>query len=134
MTENATPNNPSADFAPEIRRARCSKLTIYDVTESELETLAQGSPDSIILNFSIFLFTVFISFLVALITSPPKSDRVFIVFLIFTIIGALGGVILLLIWLKSRKSVSKTIKTIKDRLPPEGVQEKENIQIDPSNE
>ena len=45
------------EFQPEIRRARFDRLTIYEVSESELEVLARGSPDSIYLNFAVF-FTV----------------------------------------------------------------------------
>jgi hypothetical protein len=112
----------SSNLPPvEIRRGSYKELTLYDVEESELELLAQGSPDSLYLNFSIFLLSAAVSFLTSLLTTVV-SDRVFTVFVVITALGFIIGVLLLIIWVKKRRSISALVQKIRDRLPSEGVQ------------
>jgi len=115
----------NSNLTPKIKRICIGQLTIYEVSESELKTLEEGSPNSIYLNFSIFLLSVAISFLIALLTTTIKSQYVFIVFVLVTIIGFLFGIFLIIIWFKNHKSISNIINTIKNRKYPEGIQEKE---------
>jgi hypothetical protein len=114
-----------------VRRGAYARLTIYEVEENELELLAQGSPDSLYLNFAIFLLSIAVSFLIALLTLPANqatgvsgtgSSNRFIVLVVITTIGFIVGLLLLLIWLKKRRSISDIVQRIKDRLPPEGIQ------------
>src|SRR5712692_2921476 len=105
-----------------IRRGSFGELTIHEVADYELESLAHGSPDSLYLNFAIFLLSMSVSFFVALLTAV-LSSHVFTVFVVITTIGFLMGVFLLIIWLKKRRSVSDLVKEIRSRLPAEGVQE-----------
>lgn len=105
-----------------IRRGSFGELTIHEVADYELESLAHGSPDSLYLNFAIFLLSMSVSFVVALLTAV-LSSRVFTVFVVITTIGFLMGVFLLIIWLKKRSSVSDLVEEIRRRLPAEGVQE-----------
>ena len=107
-------------FLPEIRRARFDSLTIYEVSESELDILEKGSPDSIYLNFAIFLLSVAISLTTALFTTTTTSNAAFIVFVVLTTIGYLGGVFLVILWRRNHTSVSDCAATIRKRLPPAG--------------
>ena len=115
------PNDDPAPLVPAIRRARLDKLSIFEVSESELETLERGSPDSLFLNLAIFVLSVAISFSTALGTTTITSDRVFNVFVIVTVIGYIAGVTFGLLWWRSHKSVKSVAKKIRNRLPPEGV-------------
>lgn len=105
-----------------IRRSSFGELTIHEAADYELESLAHGSPDSLYLNFAIFLLSMSVSFFVALLTAV-LSSRVFTVFVVITTIAFLMGVFLLIIWLKKRSSVSDLVEEIRSRLPAEGVQE-----------
>src|SRR2546426_12433201 len=108
----------SASLPPvEVRRGAFAQLTIYEVAEYELEILEHGSPDSIYLNFAIFLLSIAVSFLVSLVTADV-STRVFIVFVSITVIGLLLGIFLLILWFRTRKSVSILVIKIRNRLPP----------------
>jgi hypothetical protein len=107
---------------PEIRRVRINTLTIYEISESELDTLARGSPDSVFLTFAVFLLSVAISFSIVLATIPIKSDRGFQVCVIVTFLGYLGGLILLAVWWRNHQSTNSIIKSIRDRFLPEGEQ------------
>lgn len=114
--------NSGSQHIPEIRRGIYAQLTIYEVEESELDTLAQGSPDSFYLTFSIFLLSVATSFLISLLTTNV-SGNTFTVFVLITIIGFVVGAFLFVMWRKKRKSVPELIEKIKKRLPPEGIAE-----------
>ena len=114
-------NDDSAPLVPAIHRARLDKLSIFEVSESELETLERGSPDSLFLNLAIFVFSVAISFSIALSTTTITSDRVYNVFVIVTVIGYIAGITFGLLWWRSYKSVKSVVKQIRNRLPPEGV-------------
>jgi len=129
MADSKSQEKKPSEFVPEIKRGRVARLTIYEISESELETLAQGSPNPIYLNFAIFLLSVSVSFLIALLTITIASNRTFIVFVAITVGGAIGGVFLLLLWFKTRRSVSDLVQTIRDRLPPEGVKKKETATV-----
>ncbi|QDU80750.1 hypothetical protein Pla110_24830 [Polystyrenella longa] len=115
------PNEDSAPLGPAIHRARLDKLSIFEVSESELETLERGSPDSLFLNLAIFVLSVAISFSIALGTTTITSDRVFIIFVIVTVIGYLAGATFGFLWWRSYRSVKSVAKQIRNRLSPEGV-------------
>jgi len=120
--QSQSESSPSQALPPvEIRRGAFARLTIYEVEESELEILSRGSPDSLYLNFAIFLISIALSFLVTLLTSEVSS-RVFTVFVCVTVIGFLLGIFLLILWFRNRKSVSVLVQKIRDRLPPEAFQ------------
>jgi len=120
MSSHTQHQDPVQLFQPEIRRARFDTLTIYEVSDSELEILEQGSPDSILLNFSIFLLSTAISFTITLLSTTIQSNRTYTCFVASTVVGYVVGVLLLLLWWRNRKSVSKTVDAIRKRLPPEG--------------
>ncbi len=110
-------------FETEIRRGRLDTLSIFEISESELNQLGGGSPNSIYLNFAILTFTFGISFLVTLLTTVIESDRLFYIFVIMTIIGLGSSVILFILWKKNYVAVSELVKTIRDRIPPQGESE-----------
>lgn len=115
------PQDSEAEFLPAIRRARIERLDIYEISEAELQILERGSPESLFLNFAIFLISVAASFLVALLTTEIQSVRVFNVFVIVTVIGFVAGAVLLLLWARYRRSTTTIFAQIRRRMPPEGV-------------
>jgi cation transporter-like permease len=121
MANNQNQSHITSDFLPEIRRARFEKLTIYEVSDSELDILAKGSPDSTYLDFSIGLLSAAIAFSITLATTKIESNRTFTVFTIAVILGYLFGFLFLLLWWKNHTSVSTVVKSIRSRLPPEGM-------------
>jgi hypothetical protein len=112
---------PPQELAPAIRRGRIEQLTIYEVSESELETLERGSPIALYLNFSVFLLSVSASFLIALFTTTISSERTFTVFVVVTTLFLALGVLLLGLWFRSRVSIREVARRIRARVPPEGV-------------
>jgi hypothetical protein len=121
ITTRSGDQNEEAKLSPAIRRGRLDSLTIYDVTEAELELLERGSPDSIYFNVALALLSASISFTITIFTTTIASDRVYIFFITFMIIGYIASIVLLLLWWRSRKSASSVINNIRRRLPPEGI-------------
>ncbi|MCK9612346.1 MAG: hypothetical protein PHR81_03180 [Bacteroidales bacterium] len=106
-----------SDEKLKIKRHKFDSLTIYEVSESELEIIEKGSPSSIYLNFAIFLISVAASFLVSLLTSDyTNKQNTFIVFLVITIVGFMIGIFLIILWLRTKNDFDQTIKKIKDRV------------------
>jgi len=115
-----TPDTPS-ELLPAIRRARIDSLDIYEVSEPELVLLERGSPDSLFLNFAVFLLSSALSLFVALVTTTIASSRTFSVFVILTTVGTVGGLFLLLLWMRNRQSTATVFAQIRRRMPPEGI-------------
>ena len=109
---------------PAIRRGKIGSLIIYEISESELQQLEKGNPDSIFLTLSIALLSIAISFTTTLLTTKIDNDRLFLVFISLTIISYIIGIILGIIWFGKRKTTKSIVKSIKSRLPPEGIPEK----------
>jgi hypothetical protein len=109
------------EFLPAIRRARIDRLNIYEVSDSELQLLERGSPESLFLNFSIFLISVSLIFLTAILTSEINSTRVFIVFVVVTTVRLVAGLVLLAFWGWYRHSRSTIFEQIRRRMPPDGI-------------
>jgi hypothetical protein len=117
----ANQENMGSEFLPEIRRVRIDRLTIFEVSEAELDILQRGSPESLFLNFAVLLLSTAISFSIALATTNIQSTKTFAVFVTLTAIGYVGGLLLLLLWLWNRQSISQVIRGIRGRQPPSGV-------------
>jgi len=109
MTKN------QAQKGPKINLVNVDSLTFYQITEDELSELEKGSPGSIYLNFSIFLLSVAIAFLVVLLTTKIDDMRIYTLFLVFTIIGFIGGLLLLILWFRDFRSSTSVVKKIRSR-------------------
>ncbi len=126
MSENQN-SKPDSQFLPEIRKGRVKTLTIHEVSDTELNVLAQGSPTSIHLNFAIGLFTLASSFLITLLTTKIETDRLFMIFLAIAAIGFISSIFLFFLWKKDFKSIKTVVEEIRKRLPPEGESKSINV-------
>lgn len=107
------------ESGPRIRHAKVDSICIYEVTENELDTLENGSPASLALNFSVFLLSIGISFLITLLTTQISSIKIFNCFVIVACVGMILGTILFFYWLISYLKSTPIISKIKNRLDPE---------------
>jgi hypothetical protein len=114
-------NTSESGLLPAIRRAKIDRLNIFEVSESELDILERGSPESLFLNFAIFLLSSSGNLLIALLTTKIEAERVFYTFVIGTLVGFIGGLLLLALWGWYRRSRSRIFEQIRRRMPPEGV-------------
>jgi hypothetical protein len=110
-------------LAPAIHRVPLDKLTIFEITESELESLEHGSPESLFLNLAVAVVSTAISFSVALATTQIDSTKTFCFFVIIMIIGYLSGITFAMLWWRSHRSLQSVSKNIRGRRVPQGIQE-----------
>jgi len=112
-------NNPKENESDtiKVRRARVDSITVYDVTEHELEQLEKGGGGGIYLNLCLSLLSIAISFLIAVITTKIESDRQFSTFVIILTVGFLGSVVLGILWWRCRETVAAVVLSIKRRMP-----------------
>ena len=113
--------NPDLGEKLIVRRGRVDSVDLYEVKENELELLEKGSPASLQLNFSIFLFSIAFSAILTLTTATAKWSIMETVFVVVAVIGILLGGYLLISWWRTRTSISGTITTIRNRIPPEPI-------------
>jgi hypothetical protein len=105
---------------PRIVRASLDQLTIYEISDNELETIERGGPESMLLNFAIFFTSTAISFTVSLATTVIQSIHLFTGFMVVTVVSYIAALVLGGLWVRSCKSKKSIIKTIRERRPPEG--------------
>jgi hypothetical protein len=105
---------------PRIVRASLAQLTIYEVSDNELESIERGGPESLMLNFAILFISTAISFTVTLATTSIQSMYVYTAFVVVTVVSYVAAIVLGGLWLRSYRSKKNLITTIRERRPPEG--------------
>lgn len=109
---------------PIIRHAPLGELKVYTVYEHELESLAEGSPASLLLNFALVLLPISLSLFANLVLTPVPEGRIYQAFVCISTITLISGVVLLALWFNLRTASKAIVRTIKNRMPPaEGIQE-----------
>jgi hypothetical protein len=112
-----SPSENEGAVQPRIVRGPVDSLSLYEITDYELDLLEQGSPNSIFLNFGVFFTSIAISFLVTLLTVKIESTKVFILFVVFAVVGFAGGGVLLVLWYRTRSRISGLMRKIRARVP-----------------
>lgn len=99
-----------------IVRGRVDSLSLYEITDHELDVLEKGTPGSLHLNFGIFLLSVGISFLITLLSTDIQSNRIFTIFVVLCSVGILGGAFLIFLWYRMKGDVADIVSKIKKRI------------------
>ena len=108
----------SSNDLPRIVKGRVQSISIFEMSEIELETLERGSRSEAMLNLMISAFTTAVSFLATLLTIDLTSKPVvFTVFTVIAVIGFASGIILLVLWLRTKSDRNEVIKRIRGRIP-----------------
>lgn len=99
-----------------VRKCLVDEVVIYEVKESELDELERGSQSDLYLEFAIACISIFVSFLIAIITVTfPKDSIIEIVFICVDIIMAIAGSLFCFLWYRQRKDRFKVILAIRQR-------------------
>ena len=109
------PNDRLGSVEPQIRRGRVDSLTLYEITDYELDVLERGSPSSIELNFAVALLSIGVSLLVTLLTTNP-SKVVLLGFLVTSVSGFVFGFYFLLRWYRTHNDVADVVAKIRARI------------------
>jgi hypothetical protein len=109
------PDHTEGRPIPTIRGV-LESLSVYDITDYELESIENGLSDSILLNMAIFSFSTAISFFIVILTTNIDSDSKFIAFIIITTAGFTASIVLFVIWLRSSSRTKSMCTKIRSRL------------------
>ncbi len=110
----------TSEKGPTIKKGKVDSLTIYEITDGELDTIERGSPNSTFFNIGIASLSIAISFFVTLVTVELTSrPKLFTIFTIVTVVGFVAGVILMILWIKTKNDVDEVLKKIRDRIKEE---------------
>jgi uncharacterized membrane protein len=96
-----------------VRYVRLESLTVYEISEDELNNLEHGSPAPLLLSVALFLLGAAITAMATLLSVAIQSTRIFCTFMIFTVIGyVVGGVLLVvsIIQIRKTKTVGNAIR------------------------
>ena len=101
-----------------IVRGRVDSVSLYEITDTELDTLERGSPYSIHLNIGVSLLTLGLSFLTSLLTIEIQahSTILLLVFVVLTVAGIIGGTVLIILWKNARGATTDVVKRIRQRI------------------
>src|SRR5437588_8940932 len=97
------PQQPSP-VGPRIVRASLDQLTIYEISDNELESIERGGPESLMLNFAILFISTAISFTVTLTTTSIQSIYVYTAFVVVAVVSYVAAVVLGGLWFRSYRS------------------------------
>lgn len=112
-------DNTNEKQSPKITRIPAGDIICYEVYEHELDQIANGSQNQILLNIAIGLISIAFTLLTTLIKFPhPSSTEVYLFFLTLCIVAFIVGFILMALWVKNRKPKSDILNTIKSRSKP----------------
>ncbi len=121
---------------PLIHVSQLGELNAYLIYEHELDSLdkldadlSKDPPESVYLNFALFLLPVSVSFLITLLTTTIRSDRTYEFFVIVSILAFVLSLLLFALWVRDSRSYrqnrqallherAQQIQKIKSRMPP----------------
>lgn len=112
-----SPHQSEGSVQFRIVRGPVDSLSLYEITDYELEILEEGSPSSTFLNFAIFFFSIGASFLLTLLTVTIESIFLFAVFVIVTTVGLSASLVLFVLWRRTRSRTKDLCKRIRARVP-----------------
>ena len=109
--ENIPESEHQIVSSPPLRVAQLGELNAYVVYEHELDSLnkldddlTKEPPESIYLNFALFLFPISVSFLISLLTTTIRSNRLYELFVIISVLTFILSIILFALWMRDRRS------------------------------
>ncbi|RTL58171.1 MAG: hypothetical protein EKK46_00270 [Rhodocyclaceae bacterium] len=102
-----------------VRRGRVESVDLYEIKDTELDTLEKGTPADLQLNFAIFLLSLAFSAIASLETATFATKAVETTFIIVSVVGILLGAYLMIAWWRARSEVKELCKKIRQRIPPD---------------
>lgn len=102
-----------------VRRGRVESVDLYEIKDTELDTLEKGTPADLQLNFAIFLLSLAFSAIASLETATFPNKSIETTFIIVSVVGILLGGYLMIAWWRARSEVKELCKKIRLRIPPD---------------
>jgi hypothetical protein len=121
------PNHLDDSKPLRVRRGRVESVDLYEIKDSELDSLEKGTPGELQLNFAVFLLSLAFAAVSSLFTATFPNKAIETLYIITTVVGLLGGLYLLIAWWGTKSTVKSLCKRIRERIPPD-------VQVDSGQE
>ena len=108
--------NEQTSSGVKINRGKLGSISLYEVTEDELNLLERGSPASTYLNFSIGLLSVGVSFFLSIFSTKIEDLKIYVVFWVIALVTTIAGIVLFVVWRQANKATENVIQRIKNRM------------------
>lgn len=99
-----------------IRRGIVESVDLYEIKDSELDSLEKGTSAELQLNFSIFLISTAFSAVTSLFTATFADASVKTTYIVVAVVGTLLGAYLMIAWWRAKNEVKVLCKTIRLRI------------------
>jgi len=100
-----------------IRYAPLGEMQVYEISEGELEKLADGPPGQLHLNFALALLPSALTVFITLQTVEIRDNRTYFgCWIAFWLLGV-QGLISLTRWLMTAGSIRRLVRDIRSRMP-----------------
>lgn len=103
--------------SPKIEKGAIGSITIYEVTDMELDILKEGDDGGIKLNVFFFCLSACMSFIISILTCTFDTDFKYGCFLTSTFFLGFIGILYLISYFRSNKKTDNIYKSIKARKP-----------------
>jgi hypothetical protein len=104
-------------LAPVIRVSLMPELKVYQVSEAELEQLADGPPGQLHLNFALAMLPAALTILITLQTVDIPKNRTYYTYIIAFGLLATQGLISLARWWFTGGALTELVEEIRSRMP-----------------
>jgi hypothetical protein len=108
---------PEGSIQLRIVRGAVDSLSLYEITDYELDLLEEGSPSSTYLNFAVLFVSIGLSFLTTLLTVEIPSGHVFTIFVVLAVAGIGSSAVLFVLWRGTRSRTKDLCIKIRARVP-----------------
>lgn len=99
-----------------VRRGIVESVDLYEIKDSELDTLEKGTSAELQLNFSIFLLSISFSAITSLFTATFTDPSVKTTYIVVAVVGILLGIYLMIAWWRAKSEVKLLCQTIRLRI------------------
>lgn len=100
-----------------VRRGRVESVDLYEIKDTELDSLEKGTPAELQLNFAVFLLSTSFAAISTLLTATFPNKTTETIFIVVSVVGLLIGIYLLIAWARTRSDVKKLCQRIRQRIP-----------------
>lgn len=114
----------------EIKRSRIGSISVYEISDAELESLERGSPSTALTNISFFCASSFLSFLIVVTTSTGLDIKVYMVYFTVGLVSLAASIICGIVAYKMGGGIKEITSKIRGRIPASEVEKKYDDESD----
>lgn len=112
-------NTPGENTGPLVKRGRVESIYLYEVKDTELDSLESGSTGDLYLNIAVFLFGLGFSAFTTIATADFRDKRMETAFVCLTVVCIVLTPIFGVLWYRSRRSIKRLCALIRRRIEDE---------------